>query len=122
MIPRDHLKDLEQQHSLIRDRIRAVVHGNATGMYLHGRPGTSKTFLVETTLKGLAVGYVPHRGVITANGFLELIKASGARLWACRLSADMNHLTEEDLWEGVDGILNASDFIEMTDGAQLLFI
>jgi hypothetical protein len=75
MNPTDHLKDLQQQHSLIRDRIRAVVHGNATGLYLHGRPGTSKTFLVETTLKGLAVPYVPHRGVITANGFLELLKA-----------------------------------------------
>jgi hypothetical protein len=27
-----------------------------------------------------------------------------------------------DLYGGVDGIINASDFIEMTDGAQLLFI
>jgi peroxiredoxin family protein len=34
----------------------------------------------------------------------------------------MNHITEEDLYEGVDGIISASDFIEMTDGAQLLFI
>jgi hypothetical protein len=34
----------------------------------------------------------------------------------------MNHLSADDLWEGVDGIINASDFIEMTDGAQLLFI
>jgi peroxiredoxin family protein len=54
--------------------------------------------------------------------FLELIKASGAHIWACKLSADMNHLTMDDLWDGVDGILNASDFIEMTDGAQMLFI
>ena len=43
-------------------------------------------------------------------------------MWACRLSADMNHLTMDDLWDGVDGIISASDFIEMTDGAQLLFI
>ena len=28
----------------------------------------------------------------------------------------------EDLYDGVDDIINASDFIEMTDGAQLLFI
>ena len=41
---------------------------------------------------------------------------------ACRLSADMNHLTEEDLRDDVEGIISASDFIEMTAGAQLLFI
>jgi peroxiredoxin family protein len=38
------------------------------------------------------------------------------------MSADMNHLTESDLYDGVEAIINASDFIEMTDGAQLLFI
>jgi peroxiredoxin family protein len=48
--------------------------------------------------------------------------ASGGHLWACRMSADMNKLTEEDLYDGVEAIINASDFIEMTDGAQLLFI
>jgi hypothetical protein len=34
----------------------------------------------------------------------------------------MNHVTEADLYDGIDGIINASDFIELTDGAQLLFI
>jgi hypothetical protein len=28
----------------------------------------------------------------------------------------------EDLYDEVEGIISASDFIEMTDGAQLLFI
>ena len=37
-------------------------------------------------------------------------------------SADMNHVTMDDLYEGVEGIINASDFIEITEGAQLLFI
>ncbi len=75
---------------------------------------TMATHMMHRSLEELDIPDVPE--------FLDLIKASGARLWACRLSADMNHLTEADLWEGVDGILNASDFIEMTDGAQLLFI
>jgi predicted peroxiredoxin len=54
--------------------------------------------------------------------FLEQIVASGGHLWACRMSADMNHLTMDDLYDEVEGIISASDFIEMTDGAQLLFI
>lgn len=54
--------------------------------------------------------------------FLEQIVASGGHLWACRLSAEMNKLEESDLRDDVAGIISASDFIEMTDGAQLLFI
>jgi peroxiredoxin family protein len=38
------------------------------------------------------------------------------------MSADMNHLVEADLREDVEGIISASDFIEKTEGAQLLFI
>ncbi len=54
--------------------------------------------------------------------FLDQIVASGGHLWACRLSADMNKLTDADLRDDVEGIISASDFIEMTAGAQLLFI
>jgi len=54
--------------------------------------------------------------------FLDQIVASGGHLWACRMSADMNKVDMDDLYEGVEDIINASDFIEMTDGAQLLFI
>jgi peroxiredoxin family protein len=32
------------------------------------------------------------------------------------------HLDENDLYHEVEGIISATDFIEMTDGAQLLFI
>lgn len=54
--------------------------------------------------------------------FLDQIVASGGRLWACRMSADMNHLTEADLYDEIDGIISASDFIEKTEGAQIIFI
>jgi len=54
--------------------------------------------------------------------FLDQIVAAGGHLWACRMSADMNKLTINDLREDIEGIISASEFIEMTDGAQLLFI
>jgi len=54
--------------------------------------------------------------------FLAQIVDSGGHLWACRLSADMMHLDESDLFDGVQGIISAADFIEMTEGAQILFI
>ena len=34
----------------------------------------------------------------------------------------MNHLTMDDLYDEVEDIISASDFIEKTEGAQLLFI
>ena len=54
--------------------------------------------------------------------FLDQIVASGGHLWACQMSADMNKVDMDDLYEGVEDIINASDMIEMTEGAQLLFI
>jgi peroxiredoxin family protein len=61
-------------------------------------------------------------GVPDVPEFLEQIVASGGHLWACRMSADMMHLSEDDLFDAVEGIINAADFIEKTNGAQLLFI
>ncbi len=54
--------------------------------------------------------------------FLDQIVAAGGHLWACRLSADMMQIDESDLRDDVEGIISASDFIEMTNGAQILFI
>ena len=72
------------------------------------------THMLKKQIADLGVPEIPD--------FLDQIVASGGHLWACRMSADMNHLTMDDLYDGVEGIINASDFIEMTDGAQLLFI
>jgi peroxiredoxin family protein len=54
--------------------------------------------------------------------FLDQIVAAGGHLWACRMSADMMKITEADLRDDVEGIISAADFIELTAGAQLLFI
>ena len=61
-------------------------------------------------------------GVPEVPEFLDEIVASGGHLWACRMSADMMHLRKEDLYDGVEDIINAADFIDKTNGAQLLFI
>ena len=83
---------------------------------LGGLPGITHmaTSRLRKAIADLEVPDVPE--------FLEQIVASGGHLWACRMSADMNHLTEDDLTEDVEGIISASDFIERTEGAQLLFI
>ena len=85
-------------------------------MGLTPMPGmtTMATKQMKKTLEDLDIPTVPD--------FLEQVVASGGHLWACRLSADMNKLTDADLYDEVEGIISAADFIEMTEGAQLLFI
>lgn len=61
-------------------------------------------------------------GVPEVPDFLDQIVAAGGHLWACRLSADMMKIAEADLRDDVEAIISAADFIEKTDGAQLLFI
>jgi len=61
-------------------------------------------------------------GVPDVPEFLAQIVDSGGHLWACRMSADMMQLSEDDLFDGVEAIISAADFIEKTEGAQLLFI
>ena len=83
---------------------------------LGGLPGMTAmaTSRMKKSIAELDVPDVPD--------FLEQIVASGGHLWACRMSADMNHLTEEDLYDEVEAIISAGDFIDKTEGAQLLFI
>lgn len=39
--------------------------------------------------------------------FLEQIVASGGHLWGCQLSADMNHLALDDLYDEAEGVISA---------------
>lgn len=83
---------------------------------LGGLPGMTAlaTSRLRKAIADLDVPDVPE--------FLEQIVASGGHLWACRMSADLNHLEKDDLYDEVEDIISASDFIEKTEGAQLLFI
>jgi|TARA_Y100000588_G_C14230122_1_gene914894 peroxiredoxin family protein len=56
--------------------------------------------------------------------FLEILSASGVKLWGCKLAVDMFHLEEKDLIEDMDGILTIGDFYNRADqdGTQILFV
>jgi peroxiredoxin family protein len=83
---------------------------------LMGLPGMTSfaTHMMKKQMEGLDVPDVPE--------FLELITDAGGHLWACQMSADMMHLEADDLYGRVEGIISATDFIELSDGAQIIFI
>jgi peroxiredoxin family protein len=54
--------------------------------------------------------------------YLQMLVDAGAKLYACKMSVDMMDLKMEDFIDGVDSIVTAADFIDMTGGAQVIFI
>ena len=56
--------------------------------------------------------------------FLDILKASGVKLWACKLAMDMFHYTKEDLYDDVDGVITVGDFYKQGSGVgtHMLFI
>ncbi|HZD21902.1 MAG TPA: DsrE/DsrF/DrsH-like family protein [Acidimicrobiia bacterium] len=83
---------------------------------LMGLPGMTSfaTYMMKRQIEGIEIPDVPE--------FLEMITDAGGHLWACRMSADMMDLTEEDLYDRVEGIISATDFIELSEGAQTIFV
>jgi peroxiredoxin family protein len=56
--------------------------------------------------------------------FLEILSASGVKLWACKLAVEMFHLEKKDFIDDIDGILTIGDFYQRADidNIQIVFI
>ena len=53
---------------------------------------------------------------------VEMLHDAGANMYACKMTVDMMNLKEDDFLDVLDGIVTAGEFIDMTDGAQIVFI
>lgn len=60
--------------------------------------------------------------VPTVREYLQMLVDAGAKLYACKMSVDMMGVGKEDFIEGVEDIVTAGDFMDMTAGAQIVFI
>ncbi len=54
--------------------------------------------------------------------FMDMIVDAGAKLYGCKMSVDMMDLTKDKLYDGVIDIVSAGDFMDMSEGAQIIFI
>jgi peroxiredoxin family protein len=81
---------------------------------LAGLPGMTAmaTRMMKKQIKGLDIPEVPE--------LIQMIADGGGHLWACKMSADMMGLTEDDLVANTP-IISAADFIELSDGGQVIF-
>jgi peroxiredoxin family protein len=53
--------------------------------------------------------------------FVEMIYDAGAKLYACKATVDMFHLTKDDFCEQTDSIINVGKFYEIAAGGQIIF-
>ena len=53
--------------------------------------------------------------------FIEMISDAGGKLYACKATVDMFHLSEDDFCPQMDGVLTVGDFYEMSAGSQIIF-
>lgn len=54
--------------------------------------------------------------------YLQMLVDAGAKLYACKMSVDMMGLKKEDFVDGVLDIVTAGDFMDMTEGSQIIFV
>ena len=101
------------------DKLKVSTVGNPSmGMptMLGGLPGMSAmaSSMMKKTIEGLDLPDIRE--------MIETLDAAGCELYGCKMAADMMKLTKEDLMDEVSSVITASDFIELSEGAQVIFV
>ncbi len=53
--------------------------------------------------------------------FVEMISDAGGKIYACRATVDMFHLTKDDFCPQMDKVLTVGEFYEISAGSQIIF-
>lgn len=112
---------LEALHNKKLEHLHVATVGNPAmhmPTMLGGLPGMEA---LATTMMKKEMEKLDMPGV---REFLDILKASGVRLWACKLAMDMFHYTKEDMYEDLDGVLTVGEFYKQGAGigTHMLFI
>ena len=109
------------------DDLKFTMVGN-TAMHLPQAPGMSmpQVMGLPPGMTGMATKMMKKQmddlDIPGVREFLDIIVASGGHLWGCKLTFDMNGLARTDLYDGVEDVISAADFIELSEGAQVIFV
>lgn len=85
---------------------------------LGGLPG------MEALASKMMKGKMEKLDIPPVSEFLEILNASGVKIWACKLAMEMFTLEEKDLIDDLDGVLTVGDFYNRAAGEnnQIIFI
>ncbi len=112
---------LEAVHKKKLDHLHVATVGNPAmhiPTMLGGLPGMEAlaSTMMKKEMEKIDMPDVPE--------FLEILTASGVKLWACKLAMDMFHYTKDDLYEGVEDVITVGDYYNKSagEGVHMLFI
>ena len=112
---------LEAVHKKRMDSLHVATVGNPAmhiPTMLGGLPGMEAfaTSMMKKEMEKVDMPEIPE--------FLDIMSASGVKMWACKLAFDMFHYKKEDLYEGVNDIITVGDFYKKSEGegVHMLFI
>jgi len=54
--------------------------------------------------------------------YIEMLHDAGAKLYGCKMTVDMFGIKKEDFLPQVESVVTAGDFMDMAEGAQIIFI
>jgi peroxiredoxin family protein len=72
------------------------------------------SWFMKTKMKAL--------GVPPVREYLQMLSDGGAKMYGCKMTVDMFGIKKEDFLPCIDSVVTASDFIDMSEGAQIIFI
>jgi peroxiredoxin family protein len=78
-------------------------------------PGMSAfaTHMMNKEMEALDIPPIPE--------FIEMIHDAGGKIYACKATVDMFHLTMADFCPQVEKVLTVGDFYELAAGGQIIF-
>jgi peroxiredoxin family protein len=112
----DHLEIPPVANSSMKMNMMGVPGYIGIPQWMGAIPGMTPfaTTLMKSKMNGL--------GVPTVREYMEMLSDAGANMYACKMSVDMFGLSKEDFIPQVQDIVTAGDFMDMTEGAQIVFI
>ena len=112
---------MEAIHKKKLENLRVATVGNPAmhmPTMLGGLPGVEAlaSHMMKKEMEKIDMPDIPE--------FLDIMSASGVRLWACKLAMDMFHYKKEDLYEGVEAVITIGDFYKQSEGegVHMLFV
>ena len=112
---------LEALHKKKLEHLHIATVGNPAmhiPTMLGGFPG------METLATNMMMKEMEKLDIPPVHEFLDILKASGVKLWACKLAMDMFHYRKEDLYDDMDDVLTVGGFYDRAKGlgTHVLFI
>jgi len=106
---------LEAVNKKTRDKVRVATVGNPA---MHMPTCIGSIPGMEAFATKMMKSKMEKLNIPPIGEFLEILSASGCRLWACKLALEMFDLTEKDLVPEIEGVLTVGDFYARAAGEQ----